>query len=181
MKYNDKELLAQFKIKDTREWAFNLIIKKYQEKIYWHIRKIVISHEDADDVIQNTFIKVWKNLDNFREDAQLFTWLYRIATNEALSFLKQQKKNMLIPFGDNERHLYNTLESDIYFSGNEIQKKLQQAICSLPDKQRIVFTMRYFEEMKYEKISEILKTSVGSLKASYHHAVNKIENFLKEN
>ena len=153
---------------------------KYQEKLYWHIRKIVIRHDDADDVLQNTFIKVWKSLDKFREASKLYTWLYRIATNESLTFLKQQKTKYLLPLEDHENSLKNSLMSDVYFNGDEIQLKLQKAILTLPEKQRIVFNMKYFDEMKYDDMAEILKTSVGALKASFHHAVKKIEKYLSE-
>jgi RNA polymerase sigma-70 factor, ECF subfamily len=178
--YSDKELLALFKDKEKQSYAFNLIVRKYQEKLYWHIRKIVIKHDDADDILQTTFIKVWKGLHGFREDSKLYTWLYRIATNESLTFLKQQKTRYLLPIVDYENQLKETLESDEYFNGDEIQIRLQKAILSLPEKQRIVFNMKYFEEMKYEDMSEILKTSVGALKASFHHAVKKIENYFSE-
>ena len=177
MTYTDKELIALFREKDQEKQAFNLIVLKYQERLYWHIRKIVIIHEDADDVIQNTFIKAWKNLKKFKEKAQLYTWLYRIATNEAFSFIKQKKKNSIVPYDEYENYLSNTLESDEYFNGDEIQLKLQKAILSLPEKQRVVFNMKYFDEVKYNDMSEILGTSVGALKASYHHAVKKIEKF----
>lgn len=178
--YSDQELLALFKDNEKRNYAFNLIVRKYQEKLYWHIRKIVIKHDDADDILQNTFIKVWKGLDRFRADSKLYTWLYRIATNESLTFLKQQKTKYLMPIVDYEHHLKETLESDEYFNGDEIQRKLQKAILDLPEKQRVVFNMKYFDEMKYDDMAEILKTSVGALKASYHHAVKKIENYFKD-
>jgi RNA polymerase sigma-70 factor (ECF subfamily) len=178
--YSDIELLSMFRNEETKNFAFKLIINKYQERLYWHIRKMVISHEDTDDILQNTFVKVWKSLLNFREDSKLYTWLYRIATNESLTFLKQKKKRFFVSFVDVENQLKNTLESDEYFNGDQIQKKLQKAILKLPEKQRLVFNMKYFEEMKYEDMSEILDTSVGALKASYHHAVKKIENYLKE-
>jgi len=170
-----------FKESDYRNFAFKQILRKYQERLYWHIRKIVISHEDSDDILQNTFIKVWRGLDQFREDSKLYTWLYRIATNESLTFLKQKKKRQYIPFMDVEHQLMNVLESDEYFSGDQIQLKLQKAIITLPEKQRLVFNMKYFDEMKYEDMSRILDTSVGALKASFHHAVKKIEKYLKEN
>ncbi len=178
--YSDIELLSMFRNEETKNFAFKLIINKYQERLYWHIRKMVINHEDADDILQNTFVKVWKSLLNFREDSKLYTWLYRIATNESLTFLKQKKKRFFVSFVDVENQLKNTLESDEYFNGDQIQLKLQKAILKLPEKQRIVFNMKYFEEMKYEDMSEILDTSVGALKASYHHAVKKIEKYLKE-
>jgi RNA polymerase sigma factor (sigma-70 family) len=178
--YSDKELLTLFKDKEKSNYAFNLIVRKYQEKLYWHIRKIVIKHDDADDILQNTFIKIWKGLDGFREDSKLYTWLYRIATNESLTFLKQKKIKYLLPIVDYENQLKDTLESDEHFNGTEIQLKLQKAILNLPEKQRVVFNMKYFEEMKYDDMSKILNTSVGALKASYHHAVKKIENYFKE-
>lgn len=169
-----------YRVSDTQNYAFNLIVRKYQERIYWHIRKIVISQDDADDVVQNTFLKVWGGLNNFREDSQLYTWLYRIATNEALTFLKRKRTKFLLPIIDVEQQLSNTIESDPYFDGNELQAKLQKAIIKLPVKQRLVFNMKYFDEMKYEEMSRILGTSVGALKASFHHAVKKIEKFLEE-
>jgi len=178
--YSDKELLTLFKNQEKRNYAFNLIVRKYQEKLYWHIRKIVIKHDDADDILQNTFIKIWKGLDGFREDSKLYTWLYRIATNESLTFLKQKKTKYLLPIVDYENQLKETLESDEHFNGTEIQLKLQKAILGLPEKQRIVFNMKYFEEMKYDDMAQVLNTSVGALKASYHHAVKKIENYFKE-
>ncbi|MDX9695157.1 MAG: RNA polymerase sigma factor [Bacteroidales bacterium] len=179
--YSDKELLVLFRDAERKNFAFNLIIRKYQQKLYWHIRKIVIKHDDTDDILQNTFIKVWKGLDGFREDSKLYTWLYRIATNESLTFLKQQKTKYLLPIGDYENQLKETLESDVSFNGDEIQLKLQKAILELPEKQRIVFNMKYFDEIKYEEMAEILGTSVGALKASYHHAVKKIEKYFNEN
>lgn len=178
--YSDKELLDRFKVEATRNEAFNLIVKKYQKKVYWHIRRIVIDHDDANDVVQNVFIKVWKHLDNFHEDSKLFTWLYRISTNESITFINQKKGKFFVPLGDVEYKLERTLEDDPYFNGNEIQLKLQKAILLLPEKQRIVFNMKYYDEMKYEQMSEILETSVGALKASFHHAVKKIEDYLKQ-
>ncbi len=161
------------------EIAFNLLVQNYQQKLYWHIRKIVIDHDDADDVLQNTFIKVWKNLENFREESGIFTWLFRIATNESLSLIRSNKRK-ISGVGDMEyeEKLANNLRSDPYFDGDAVQAKLQKAILALPEKQRIVFNMKYFDEMKYEQMAEILETSVGALKASYHHAVKKIERFM---
>jgi RNA polymerase sigma factor (sigma-70 family) len=178
--YSDKELVFIFRDSDRRNYAFNMIVRKYTERLYWHIRKLVISHDDTDDVLQNTFMKAFNGLEDFREDAQLFTWLYRIATNEALTFLNQKKRKFFLPLVDVERQLSNSLETDEYFSGDELQKQLQKAILTLPEKQRVVFNLKYFEEMKYEEMAEILDTSVGALKASYHHAVKKIENYIKE-
>lgn len=178
--YSDSELLRQFRNENTRNYAFNLIVRKYQQKLYYHIRKIVIDHDDAHDVSQNTFIKAWKGLDNFREDSQLYTWLYRIATNESLTFLKQKKTKFLIPLGDVEYELAANLSSDTNFSGDKMMMKLQKAILTLPEKQRIVFNMKYFDNIKYEEMSKILDTSIGALKASFHHAVKKIEKYLAE-
>jgi len=177
---SDKELIKQFREESKRNNAFNLIIRKYQERLYWHIRKIVIGHEDADDVLQNTMIKIWGSLPEFRSDSKIYTWLYRIATNESLTFLKQKKRRALTPWTDVEHMLSEQLESDSRFTGDEIQMKLQKAILKLPPKQRVVFNMKYFDEMKYEEMSQILNTSVGALKASYHHAVKKIESMLDE-
>lgn len=176
---SDKELLEQFRNEATRHDAFNLLMKKYQKKVYWHIRRIVLDHDDTDDVIQNVFIKVWKALDNFKEDSQLFTWLYRIATNESLTFLRQKKANLHVHYDSIEQFLSNKLIDDNFFKGDDIQLKLQQAILTLPEKQRLVFNMKYYEDLKYEEMSKILETSVGALKASYHHAVRKIEEFIK--
>ena len=175
---DDKELLFQFKNEATKESAYTRIIKKYQEKLYWHIRRMVVEHEDANDVLQNMFIKVWKNLENFREDSQLYTWLYRIATNESLTFLEKQKKRSSISLSDDENHLTNKLQADKDFDGNKLEWKLQLAIQKLPDRQRAVFNLRYYDEMPYEEMSRILETSEGSLKASYHHAVKKIEDYI---
>lgn len=174
----DAEILEKFRDENTRSYAFNLLVKKYQQKLYSLIRRMVISHDDTDDVLQNTFIKVFSNLEKFREDSQLYTWLYRIASNEALNFLNKKRTRFLVPIVDVEHKLAKSLESDPYFKGDAIQMKLQQAILRLPEKQRLVFNMKYFEEMKYEDMSEVLGTSVGALKASYHHAVKKIEDFL---
>ncbi|MGP8214713.1 MAG: RNA polymerase sigma factor [Bacteroidia bacterium] len=178
---SDSELLEKFRIESTRNYAFHLLVTKYQKRIYWQIRRIVIDHDDANDVVQNTFIKVWKNLGNFKEASQLYTWLYRIATNESLTFLKQKRAPLYVPYESVERGLSRKLQDDNYFKGDEIEKKLQKAILTLPEKQRIVFNMRYYDETPYEEMSGVLETSVGALKASYHHAVKKIEDFLKNN
>lgn len=179
--YSDKELLELFRNRNNRHYAFNLLIRKYQKQTYWHIRRIIIDHDDANDVVQNTFIKVWNNLDSFREDARFYTWLYRIATNEAINFLKQKRYKLMISFQSVETQLLNSLVEDPFFNGDEIQLKLQKAILTLPEKQRIVFNMKYYENFKYEDIAAILHTSVGALKASYHFAVKKIEKYLNEN
>ncbi|UAY52357.1 RNA polymerase sigma factor [Ferruginibacter albus] len=175
---SDQELLLQFKDPATRERGYTGIIKKYQERLYWHIRRMVVEHEDANDVLQNMFIKVWKGLDNFREDSQLYTWLYRIATNESLTFLEQKKRKSAISLSDVENGLSNQLKADKNFDANKLEWKLQLAIQQLPEKQRIVFNLRYYDEMPYEEMSRVLETSEGALKASYHHAVKKIENFI---
>ena len=174
----DIELLYQFKNPDTKESAFTSILKKYQEKLYWHIRRMVIDHDDANDVLQNMFIKVWKGLENFREDSQLYTWLYRIATNESLTFIEQQKKRSSVSLSDVETGLENKLKADTNFDANRLEWKLQLGIQQLPEKQRVVFNLRYYDEMPYEEMSRVLKTSEGALKASYHHAAKKIEEFI---
>src|SRR5690606_16588292 len=148
--------------------AIDLLIGNYQKRLYWHIRKIVISHDDSDDVLQNTFIKIWKGLENFRQESSLFSWMFRIATNEALGFLRQKQRRQTSSIHPIEHELSRNLESDRYFSGDEIQLRLQQAILRLPEKQRLVFNMRYFDEMPYGEMSGILGTSEGALKASYH-------------
>ncbi|MBN3034966.1 MAG: RNA polymerase sigma factor [Bacteroidales bacterium] len=167
-----------FRKPDSRNYGFYLLVNKYQRKVYWHIRRMVFRHEDADDLTQETFIKTWKGLDKFRGDAKLYTWIYRIATNESLTFLKTQRMKAFFSLSANEYRLAADIQSDPYFSGDEVQKKLHQAILSLPPKQRLVFNMRYFEETPYEEMSDILGTSVGALKASYHLASKKIEAFV---
>jgi RNA polymerase sigma-70 factor (ECF subfamily) len=174
----DTELLLQFRDPATREKGFTAIIRKYQEKLYWHIRRMVVEHEDANDVLQNVFIRVWNGLDNFREDSQLYTWLYRIATNECLSYLEQQKRKSSASLDEMEGGLSNKVIADKYFDPNKLEWKLQLAIQQLPEKQRIVFTLRYYDEMPYEEMSRVLDTSEGALKASYHHAVKKIEDYV---
>ncbi|TLX74958.1 RNA polymerase sigma factor [Labilibacter sediminis] len=178
---SDLELVELFNTKGRQQEAFRLIMSKYKERLYWHIRKIVLSHDDADDALQNSFIKIWQNLSSFQGNSALFTWLYRIATNEALTLLKKKKRVNLYSINDEDNSYGENLKSDPYFDGNDLQLKLQQAIGKLPDKQRVIFNLKYFEELKYSEISEILDTSVGSLKASYHHAAKKIESFLKAN
>lgn len=173
-------LVRQLKQKDLQAKAFEVLVNAYKERLYWHIRRIVLDHADADDVLQNTFIKVFRNIDSFKGDSKLFSWMYRIATNEALTFLKTKANKLKL----NEDQLYSKiseeLRADVYFEGDEIQLKLQQAIAGLPEKQKLIFNMKYFQELKYQEISEILETSVGALKASYHLATKKIEAFLKE-
>ncbi|EEI93923.1 Sigma-70 region 2 [Sphingobacterium spiritivorum ATCC 33300] len=174
----DALIISKFADEATREEAFGLLLKKYQQKIYWHVRRMVIDHDDADDVVQDIFIKVWRNLGNFREDSQLYTWLYRIATNECITFLnkKKQKQNVSLD-DDTSAYLADSLSDGSYFNGDKAQLKLQQALLTLPEKQKLVFNMKYFDDMKYEEISDVLGTSVGALKASYHLAVKKIEHF----
>ena len=175
---SDTELLVQFRNPITKEKAFTSIIKKYQEKLYWHVRRMVIDHEDANDVLQNVFLRVWNGLENFREDSQLYTWLYRIATNECLTYIEQQKKRSAVPLDESEGGLSNKIKADSHFDANRLEWKLQLAIQKLPEKQRIVFNLRYYDEMPYEEMSRVLETSEGALKASYHHAVKKIEDYM---
>ncbi len=170
----DQEILSKFSVEKTQNEAFNLLL----QKIYWHSRRLVIDHDDADDLVQETFVKVWKNLKNFRSDSQLYTWIYRIATNESITFLNKKKNKNNISLDDINTELSETLASSTYFDGDKAQRKLQQAILTLPDKQRIIFNMKYFDDMKYEEISEVLGTTVGALKASFHIAVKKIESIL---
>jgi RNA polymerase sigma-70 factor (ECF subfamily) len=176
---DDKDLIEQFKDPSLRERAFTTVIKKYQEKTYWHIRRIVIQHDDANDVMQNVFLKVWNNLEKFREGSTLFTWIYRIATNECLSFLEEQKKKRnSTSLHDPDSNLSNRVRAEEHFDGKKLEWKLQIAIQQLPEKQRVIFNMRYFDGMTYDQISEVLGTSSGGLKANYHHAVKKIEEFI---
>lgn len=181
MSQSDSELLVQFRDPATREEAFTAIIKKYQERLYWHVRRMLVDHEDTNDVLQNVFIKVWKGLENFREDSQLYTWLYRIATNESLTFIEQLKKKKAVPYELVEESLSNKIRADENFDSKKLEWKLQLAIQKLPEKQRIVFTLRYYDEMPYEEMSRVLDTSEGALKASYHHAVKKIEDYILNN
>lgn len=174
----DKELLLRIRNPETRNSGFNLLVREYQKRVYWHVRKMVIDHDDADDITQDIFVKVHRHIDNFREDAQLFTWIYRIATNECLSFLQRKKRRFFLPIGDLQGELMTRIDNAPELSGDEIQIRLQKALVRLPDKQRLVFNMKYYDDMSYEQIAEITETSVGALKASYHHAVKKIEEYL---
>lgn len=178
---DEKDFIAELLHPKTQQDAFRKLLQLYQKPLYHHIRNIVLNHDDTDDVLQNTFIKVFRNLKNFKGESKLFSWLYRIATNEALTFLKQKARKSGISNEEIQQKAIQSLESDVYFDGNEIQLKLQKAIALLPEKQQLVFKMKYFEELKYEQISEIVETSVGALKASYHLAVKKIEEYLKNN
>lgn len=175
----EETLVQQLKQRESQTRAFEVLVNTYKERLYWHIRRIVLNHDDTDDVLQNTFIKVFKNIDGFKGDSKLFSWMYRIATNEALSFLKKKSKIMGVGDGAFQEKLVSNLQADVYFEGDAIQLKLQEAIATLPEKQKLIFNMKYFEELKYNEISEILDTTVGGLKASYHLAVKKIEAHLK--
>ena len=180
MSWTDEEIIEKIQDEKTINYGFNLLMDKYQEKVYSVIRRMVIDHDAADDAAQETFVKVWKNIESFKGDSKLYTWIYRIATNEALNHLRKKKRRFFIPIGDIEHELSSSLDTDIYYSGDEIQLKLQKALLKLPEKQRLVFNMKYFEEMKFKDIAEVMDVSVGSLKAQYHHAVKKIEKFIKE-
>ncbi|MCG2461002.1 RNA polymerase sigma factor [Flavobacteriaceae bacterium F89] len=176
----EETLVHQLKQKDSQARAFEVLINTYKERLYWHIRRIVLSHDDADDVLQNTFIKVFNHIDGFKGQSKLYSWLYRIATNEALTFLNAKSKRMGIANKELQEKMIGTLEADVYFEGDQIQIKLQRAIATLPERQKLVFNMRYYDALKYNEIAEILETSVGGLKASYHLAVKKLEEYLKE-
>ena len=158
--------------------GFRLVVERYSSKLYWHIRRLVVLHEDADDALQNTFVSAWRNIDNFRNESSMYTWLYAIATNESLAIINKRTKTAAVSLDDLESYFANSLEGNIWFDGNDAQIKLQNAILQLPEKQRIVFNLKYFDEMTYEDMSKVLNTSVGALKASYHHAVKKIEDFI---
>ena len=176
--YDEQALQSQLSDPTQRRKAFEIVVRKFSSQIYWQIRRLVFSHDDADDILQNTFMKAWSSLETFRGDSKISTWLFRIATNESLSFL--QRKREQLSLDDPEASVVNSLSSEEYFDGDEAQRSSMQAIASLPDKQRLVFNMRYFDEMKYDEISEVLGTSVGALKASYHIAVEKITTLLKK-
>ena len=176
--HSDQEILYRFRQPDTKEAAFTALVEKYQQRIYWHARRMVVSHEDANDVVQNIFIRVWNGLEKFREDSQLYTWMYRIATNECLSFLDQLKRKPKAHSIEQEEGLAERVKGDDHFDAQKLEWKLQIAIQQLPEKQRLVFTLRYYDEMPYEQMSKVLGTSEGALKASYHHAAKKIEDYL---
>jgi RNA polymerase sigma-70 factor (ECF subfamily) len=173
-------LVNELKNKATQARAFELLVDTYSQRLYWHIRRIVIDHDDTDDVLQNTFIKIFRKIESFKGESKLYSWMYRIATNEALQFIKVKSRKLGVPAAEMHEWIVGNLKADVYFDGDEIQLKLQQAISRLPERQKLVFNMKYFEAMKYEEISGILDTSVGALKASYHLAVKKIESFLKQ-
>ena len=177
----EKELISQLQSTKSKAKAFEILVDLYQKRLYWYIRRIVISHDDANDVLQDCFVKIFQNIEKFRSESSLFSWIYRIATNQSIDFLKKKanEKRCSVEMLQYDRVL--SLETDVYFEGDEMQIKFQQAISKLPEKQQLVFNMKYFQEMKYEEISEILGTSVGALKASYHHAVQKIKIYLEMN
>lgn len=177
---DEQQLIADLKHEATKQTAFRSLVSCYKERLYWHVRKIVLDHEDTDDVLQNVFIKVWRNIDSFRAESGLYTWLYRIATNESLTFLSHKKKKTFNGTDDDlNDYLVENIQADPYFNGDELQRQLQQAIARLPEKQRLVFNMRYYDDIKYQDMEKILETSEGALKASYHHAVKKISEFIK--
>ena len=176
---DEEQLVSRLHDPETQRSAFEDVMRRYSEQLYWQIRRMVLSHDDADDVLQNTFIKAWLNIDSFRGESRISTWLYRIATNETLTFLSKQHTMQMVELDSPEGGPADRLEGDTYFSGNDAQRLLQEALLTLPDKQRLVFNMKYFQEMKYEEMSQVLGTSVGALKASYHLAVKKIEHFLE--
>ena len=178
--YNEEDIIARLKDEKERAAAFSVIVNRYSQQIYWHIRRMVLSHEDTDDLVQNTFIKAWTNIDKFRGDSQISTWLYRIAINETLNFLNKNRNNT-VSINSPEGAIADQLESDPFFNGERADVLFSEAVSRLPDKQRLAFNMKYFENMKYEEMSEILGTSVGALKASYHIAVKKIEDYLENN
>lgn len=177
----EETFIARLKSDGSRELAFKELIGHYKERLYWHIRKIVINHDDADDVLQNTFIKVYKNIEGFKGESKLYSWMYRIATNESITFINNKAKMQSISNEKIKNKAIANLETDVYFEGDKIQLKLQKAIATLPRKQQLVFNMKYFDDITYEELSEILDTSVGALKSSYHVAVKKITAYLTHN
>lgn len=179
MKEENPLLLQNLQDPKQRDKAFQELLSCYKERLYWHIRNMVKDHDDTDDILQNTFIKIYRNIDKFKGESKLYSWMYRIATNETITFLNLKAKRTHINSEELQTQLIENLESDVYFEGDEIQLKLQKAIATLPQKQQLVFNMKYFEELKYREIADILETSEGALKASYHIAVKKIEEFLK--
>lgn len=178
---DEKEFIQNLLNPKTQNAAFQKLVQQYQRPLYAHIRNIVLNHDDTDDVLQNTFVKVYQHLSKFKGDSKLFSWIYRIATNEAITFINNKAKRNGTTTQEMQSKIVNNLQAETYFDGSEIQLKLQKAVANLPEKQQLVFKMKYYEELKYEQISEVLGTSVGALKASYHHAVKKIEEFVKKN
>ena len=180
MSTEDEDIISRLHNPNEYKEAFTEIIKRYSEPLYWQIRKMGINHDDTNDLLQNTFLKAWNNIEYFRGDAKLSTWLYKIAINESITFINKERQRQNISIDEDDSFLLNALESDEWFDGDELQKELQRAVATLPEKQRLIFNMKYFDDMKYEQMSEILGTSVGALKASYHHAVKKIEHFFNK-
>ncbi|MDR5590041.1 RNA polymerase sigma factor [Christiangramia sp. SM2212] len=181
MQNSEDKLVSRLQDRSSSQEAFRDLISEYKERLYWHIRNIVKNHDDSDDVLQNTFLKVYRNIDQFKGDSKLYSWMYRIATNESITFLNKKSRRLQITSEELQNQIIDNLESDVYFEGDEIQLKLQKAIATLPEKQQLVFNMKYFEELKYREMSELLETSEGALKASYHIAAKKIEEYLKSN
>ena len=179
-KFDEQQIVQRLKKPSEQRVAFSELVQHFSEPLYWHIRRMVLSHDDTNDILQNTFIKAWMNIEDFRGESRISTWLYRIAINETLAFLKKRQIET-IPIDSDEYDIAGTIESDAYFCGDSTDILFRKAIETLPEKQRLVFNMKYFEEMKYEEISDILGTSIGALKASYHIAVKKIEKFIEEN
>lgn len=177
----EESLIEQLQSDSQKEAAFRILVSQYKERLYWHIRKMVIDHDDTDDVLQNTFIKVFRNIDSFKAESKLYTWMYRIATNEAITFINKRAKRMKVSSSELKEAVLSNLESDVYFEGDRIQLQLQKAIATLPEKQQLIFNMKYFDEHTFAQLSEILETSVGGLKSSYHIAVKKITAYLGEN
>ena len=176
----DQDVLALISTKRTRDEGFKRLMQKYQERVYWHVRRMVVDHDDADDVVQNTFIKVYRGIHSFKGQAKLYTWIYRIATNESITFLKQKKRKQTESMERGDFSIADQLCADPYFDGSEVQLRLQEAVAALPEKQKLVFLMKYYDEMSYQEISEVLETSIGGLKASFHHAVKKVKKHLTE-
>jgi len=175
---NELEFIKRLQNPESKEAAFRELLQLYKERLYWHIRKIVINHNDADDALQNTFIKIYRSIDKFKGDSMLFSWMYRIATNESITLINKNAKRLQITNEEHQQKAINNLTADVYFEGDDIQLKLQKAIATLPEKQQLVFNMRYFDDLKYKDMAEILDTSEGALKVSYHIAAKKIEAFL---
>lgn len=181
-KIKDSEILELFHNPLTKEKGFNLLVKKFKEPIYWHLRRILFNHEDTNDVMQNVFLKVWQHLGKFRKDSKLYTWIYRIATNEAISHIKSSKAKFHVSLdGDNEQYFAQSIQDDRFYNASEIETKLQKSILRLPARQKLIFLLRYYENMSYNQMSEVLKTNINTLKATYHIAAKKIEEYLKEN
>ncbi|MCH4822882.1 RNA polymerase sigma factor [Gramella lutea] len=180
-KNSESHFVEKLKNSSTSQEAFRDLISEYKQRLYWHIRNMVKDHDDTDDILQNTFLKIYRNIGQFKGDSKLYSWMYRIATNESITFLNKKARRLQITSEELQNQIIDNLESDVYFEGEEIQLKLQKAIASLPDKQQQVFNMKYFEELKYREMAEILETSEGALKASYHIASKKIEDYLKSN